>query len=69
MFKNESSLAVVRRIAVVLRVKARSSAANSNNAKIEVVLVKARISAAKSITGTYNTTIVQYTTAVPCMHA
>ena len=49
LLKLENSLAVVRRIAVVLRVKARST--NSSNAKIAVVLIKARISAAKRIPG------------------
>ena len=37
------------RITIVLRIKARSSAAESRNAKIAIPLLKARISAAKRI--------------------
>ena len=50
-FKIESSLAVVRATAVVLREETRSSAAYSNNIHIAVVLIKARISAARLIPG------------------
>ena len=45
-FKLESSLAVVRDTAVVLKEEPRSSAAYSNNACLALVLVKARTSAA-----------------------
>ena len=50
-FEIESSLAVMRDTAVVLNEETRSSAAYSNNARIAVVLIKARIDAGKRILG------------------